>query len=228
MENKEFIYGLYFEFESERFYFYVGRSGRGENRVPGVRFKEHKYHATYDHTPVYVFIREELDDLGIEWKEQILCWCDRDQATTNDTEFYWVVKMIQDGHDLKNAKNGDAEKYVEAARAIKSGFTINSPKDVAGYKKFNKDLIKKEKASLVAATKKQAETGVLYDKFSRKELFSSLKKAENELVVTPEATYTNEGIEAFNKGKFQIALNYVGGSYRRFQEMYGESYYDCI
>lgn len=225
--NGEFIYGLYFGDGDEKCFFYVGRSGRGEHRVPGVRFKEHQYHATYDTTPVYTFIREELDDYEVEWKEEILCWCSEDEATTNDTEFFWVQKILKDGHELKNAKNGDAKKFAEAAEAAQSEYEIKSPKDVAGYKKFNKDRIRNEKRSLLQVANKQSEFGCLDAKIDRNNLLFAIKPTKNPSKISSEVTY-NDGVEAFNAGKYQMALNYVGGSYCRFQEMYGESYYDCV
>jgi len=224
--STEFIYGLFIEFGGKKAYFYVGRSGRGELRLPGVRYKEHQYHATYDTTPVYAFIREELNDWNIPWQEEILCWCSKDEATTNDTEFYWVQKLIGEGHELKNAKNGDAKKYAEAKIASDSGYVINSPKDVAGYKTFRKSQILAEKQSLLQAKKTTSENGCLDAKIDRNRLFSAIKSVKSEPQKTVDTI--TDGQAAFNAGKYQIALNYVGGSYRRFHETYGESYYDCV
>lgn len=224
-ENKEFIYGLFFEGEC----FYVGRSGRGLNRSPGVRFKEHQAHARHDTTPVYTFIREQLNAYDIPWREEILCWCS-DDVTVDDSEFFWVIKMMRDGHQLYNAKNGDAKMLVNASEAANSGFMIESPKDIARYKKFKLDLIqaKRRKNALRLQLKKEAsKEDFLEAKVSKKDLFATIKRAETPSQKMPDVP-VNNAQEAFDAGKYTAALNYLGGSYTKFAEQFGIAYLECI
>ena len=230
----EFMYALYFEYAGKRYYFYVGRSGRGINRSPGVRFGEHKAHARYDTTPVYVFIREELEDLNIPWFEEILCWVDADEATTNDTEFYWVVKMIQDGHSLQNAKNGDAKKFADAQDAASSGFEITCPADVKVYRTFTKDQLRQNKAEKLRMSileKEKAKNAFFEAKWSKSEMFASLNKAKstpNDPNVEPMKIYSDLAQEAFECGKYAIALTYLGKSHTKFAEQFGITYNECV
>lgn len=228
---KEFIYGLYFTYDNEKFYFYVGRSGRGLNRSPGVRFGEHQAHARYDTTQVYTFIREQLNAYNVDWHEDVLCWCSDDEATVNDTEFYWVVKMILDGHDLKNAKHGDAKKYIEAKEAIQSGYEIKSPKDVAGWRTFNenrKRQLAEEIRAMAAGIKKEAENGCLDSKINAKDLLLKMNKVESckEIKVIP--VYSELAQEAFDCGKYALAKTYLGGSTLKFAEQFGITYHECV
>ena len=232
MENNgEFIYALYFEVDSEKFYFYVGRSGRGENRVPGVRFKEHLAHSKYDTTPVYVFMREELADLNLPCYEEILCWVDADEATTNDTEFYWVVKLIRDGHELKNAKNGDAKKFAEAKGAALSVFEINSPADVTTYKSFiakQQKLDKSQKLRASILEKESAKNAVFEGHSNKNELLASLNKTSSVVEKKAMTIYSERAQEAFDCGKYNLALTYLGKSYTKFAEQFGITYNECV
>lgn len=229
--STEFVYGLYFTYNDEKFYFYVGRSGRGVHREPGVRFKEHQYHATYDTTQVYTFIREQLNAYNVDWYEDVLCWCSDDEATVNDTEMFWVIKMILDGHDLKNAKHGDAKKYVEAKAAISSGYTIESPKDVAGWRVFNanrKRQLAEEIRAMAAGIKKEAENGCLDNRINVKDLLSKLKIAESVPEKRVTVVYSERAQEAFDCGKYALALSYLGKSTIRFAEQFGITYHECV
>ena len=225
-ESMEFIYGLYYHDKC----FYVGRSGRGLNRSPGVRFKEHQAHARHDTTPVYTFIREQLNAYNIPWREEILCWCGMEEALVSDTEFFWVIKMIRDGHQLYNAKNGDAKRIANAEDAVKSGFLIEQPKDVARYKQFKLDLLKAKRHSNALRLQEKlnaSKDDFLEAKVDKKDLISSIKHVEPSLKIKPVATIDPAQIE-FDAGNYSKALKLLNGSTLRFVEKFGITYYECI
>jgi hypothetical protein len=101
----EQIYALYYEWEDERKYFYVGRTGRD----PAIRKNEHRLKSKSGTEDVYKFIRERLQPSGIDvWDMELL---ESDNTSSyEDCEDFWVVLMIRAGHDLKNMKHGDAQK----------------------------------------------------------------------------------------------------------------------
>ena len=101
----EQIYALYYEWEDERKYFYVGRTGRD----PKIRHNEHRLKSRSGTEDVYKFIRERLQPSGIDvWDMELLA--SDDVSSYEDCEDFWVVLMIRAGHDLKNMKHGDAQK----------------------------------------------------------------------------------------------------------------------
>ena len=126
--TNEHIYALTYWFDGKKIYFYVGRSARDD----GIRFKEHQYAAEWGHTSVYKYIRENV--ICEIFEEEILCRCS-DEIDVDDSEFYWVVKLIREGHKLMNEKNGDA-KRIAAEECAASTYAINTVADVRTYKKM--------------------------------------------------------------------------------------------
>lgn len=126
--STETIYALTHWLNGKKIYFYVGRTTRPD----GVRFKEHQYAADWGHTSVYKYIRENV--LCEIFEEEVLCRCS-DDLETDDSEFYWVVKLIREGHKLQNEKNGDA-KRAAAEECAASTYAINTVSDVRTYKKM--------------------------------------------------------------------------------------------
>lgn len=104
----EQIYALYYEFNDERKYFYVGRTGRD----PAIRKNEHRLKSRNGTEDVYKFIREQLQPNGIDtWDMELL---ESDSVSSyEDCEDFWVVLMIRAGHDLKNMKHGDTFKIAQ-------------------------------------------------------------------------------------------------------------------
>jgi hypothetical protein len=113
MEN---IYALYYEWEDERRYFYVGRTGRD----PKIRHNEHRQKSRTGSEDVYKYIREKLQPSGIDvWDMEVLY--SEPNGRPEDTEDFWVVLMIRAGHDLKNMKHGDLHRVALELLARKSG-----------------------------------------------------------------------------------------------------------
>lgn len=127
--NKEFVYALVHYLNGQKIYFYVGRS----ERDPGIRFKEHQYDANHKHTDVYTYIRQHV--LCQIFEEEILCYVDEDEP--DDCEFFWVVKLIREGHKLQNEKHGDA-KRVAAEKCANTSYAIHKINDVKKYKEYVK------------------------------------------------------------------------------------------
>lgn len=121
----EFIYALTHYKDGEKKYFYVGRS----EREPGVRFAEHRLNANTRSEDVYRYIRESVQCQIFE--EEVLCWCEDENS--DDYEDFYVVKLIREGHDLKNSKHGDA-KRIAATELAWSPEIINTVRDVRLYK----------------------------------------------------------------------------------------------
>lgn len=126
--TNEHIYALTHWIDGKKIYFYVGRSSRPD----GIRYKEHQYASDWGYTSVYRYIRENVL-CGI-FEEEILCRCS-DEIEVDDSEFFWVVKLIREGHKLMNEKNGDA-KRIAAEECAASKYSINSVSDVRTYKKM--------------------------------------------------------------------------------------------
>jgi hypothetical protein len=100
------IYALYYEWEDQRRYFYVGRSCD-----PVRRHTEHKSNANNKKhkEDVYEYIREQLQPNGIDiWDMEVLV--SEPNARAEDCEDFWVVLMIRAGHNLKNMKHGDVHR----------------------------------------------------------------------------------------------------------------------
>ena len=100
------IYALYYEWEDQRCYFYVGRSCD-----PVRRHTEHKSNANNKKhkEDVYEYIREQLQPNGIDiWDMEVLV--SEPNARAEDCEDFWVVLMIRAGHNLKNMKHGDLHR----------------------------------------------------------------------------------------------------------------------
>ena len=100
------IYALYYEWEDQRCYFYVGRScdpvRRHTEHKSNVKNKKHK-------EDVYEYIREQLQPNGIDiWDMEVLV--SEPNARAEDCEDFWVVLMIRAGHNLKNMKHGDLHR----------------------------------------------------------------------------------------------------------------------
>jgi hypothetical protein len=100
------IYALYYEWEDQRRYFYVGRSCD-----PARRHTEHKSNANNKKhkEDVYEYIRDQLQPNGIDiWDMEVLV--SEPNARAEDCEDFWVVLMIRAGHNLKNMKHGDVHR----------------------------------------------------------------------------------------------------------------------
>lgn len=107
------IYSLRFFAEGEWYPFYVGRT-EDANR----RFKEHKSagkNANDESTHVYQFINKELMPLGIEFEMHELEKYGSEGPT--DLEDEHIVRLLVEGHQLKNMKKGDANWLAERQRA---------------------------------------------------------------------------------------------------------------
>lgn len=105
--KQEHIYGLYWLWNDEKHYFYVGRS----KRDPKERFTEHiRNSIDLNHKEdVYQFIRAECMPCDVAiWYHDVICWCEDNR--TEDYEDFYVIQFIRDGHDLKNMKHGDQKK----------------------------------------------------------------------------------------------------------------------
>ena len=101
----EQIYALYYEWEDQRQYFYVGRTGRN----PQIRKNEHRLKSRTGREDVYQFIREQCQPNGIDtWDMELLET--EPNGTPEDCEDFWVVLMIRAGYDLKNMKHGDLHR----------------------------------------------------------------------------------------------------------------------
>lgn len=104
----EQIYALYYEYADTRHYFYVGRT----ERDPKIRLREHHYKIKKGKEDVYKFIRERCQPNGIDvWDMELLK--NENGDPTEDCEDFWVVRMIRDGHDLKNMKHGNLRKIAQ-------------------------------------------------------------------------------------------------------------------
>ena len=148
MTTNEHIYALTHWIDGKKKYFYVGRSARPD----GVRYKEHQYASSWGHTSVYKYIRDHVL-CGI-FEEEILCRCDDDNP--DDSEFYWVVKLIREGHNLQNEKNGDA-KRIAAEECAATDYAINTVSDVRRYRQ--------EVADRAAALKRKINGETISDRY---------------------------------------------------------------
>jgi hypothetical protein len=107
------IYSLRFFAEGEWYPFYVGRTEDAERR-----FKEHKYNAKNANdasTHVYQFIKKELMSLGIDFEMNELEQYGTEGPT--DLEDEHIVRLLVEGHQLKNMKKGDANWLAERQNA---------------------------------------------------------------------------------------------------------------
>lgn len=107
------IYSLRFFAEGEWYPFYVGRT-EDANR----RFKEHKSagkNANDESTHVYQFINKELMPLGIDFELNELEKYGSEGPT--DLEDEHIVRLLVEGHQLKNMKKGDANWLAERQNA---------------------------------------------------------------------------------------------------------------
>ena len=112
----EQIYALYYEWEDQRKYFYVGRTGRD----PEIRKREHRLKSRSGSEDVYKYIRECLQPNGVDvWDMEVLY--SEPNGRPEDCEDFWVVLMIRAGHDLKNMKHGDLHRVALELLAKKSG-----------------------------------------------------------------------------------------------------------
>ena len=121
--NPGIIYELRFFAEGAWYPFYVGRTEDAERR-----FKEHKSagkNATDESTHVYQFIKKELLPLGIEFELNELEKYGEEGPT--DLEDEHIVRLLLEGHQLKNMKKGDAnwlaERQTAASDMKKRGMT---------------------------------------------------------------------------------------------------------
>jgi hypothetical protein len=130
--NSGIIYALGFTEADEWFPFYVGRTERPEQR-----FKEHQYAAKSaddTSTHVYQFIKNELVPLGIEFEMRELEKYGDEGPT--DLEDEHIVKLLLDGHSLKNMKKGDANWLAERQHAAKD----MKQRGMTSYRKYKERL----------------------------------------------------------------------------------------
>ena len=113
----EHIYALVHWVEGQKKYFYVGRTAR----ELGIRFAEHRYAANSTHerfkTDVYEYIRSDV--ICQIFEEEVLCVCADDQP--QDYEDFYVIKLIREGHLLRNEKHGDQKRIAALADAAELG-----------------------------------------------------------------------------------------------------------
>lgn len=126
--SSQYVYALTCWKDCKKVYFYVGRTSRPQ----GVRLHEHR--TSTRTTSVYKYINEQVP-AGI-FEEEVLSQIS-DDMDAEDSEFFWVVKMIREGHDIQNERNGDA-KRVAAIECAKSSIQINNLNDVRNYKRLSK------------------------------------------------------------------------------------------
>jgi hypothetical protein len=131
----EFIYSLYHYKDGidKKVYFYVGRSEREQ----GIRFKEHQYAAGSVRecfkTEVYEYIRNEV--LCQIFEEEVLCVCEDENP--QDHEDFWVIKLIREGHNLRNEKHGDQKRIAALQDAYDlevGGVTVETVQQLREYR----------------------------------------------------------------------------------------------
>lgn len=130
--NPGIIYALGFTEAEEWFPFYVGRTKRSEKR-----FKEHQCAAKSaddNSTHVYQFIKNELIPLGIKFEMRELEKYGDEGPT--DLEDEHIVKLLLDGHALKNMKKGDANWLAERQNAAKD----MKQRGMTSYRKYKQRL----------------------------------------------------------------------------------------
>ena len=114
---KESIYSLFYLFEGQKNYFYVGRS-----KQPTTRMQQHRWSAKRGDTEaVYQFIRN-LWAVSIDFDHEILAEVDE---TDLRYEAFYVYQKIIEGFELTNMKMGDAVKNAatETIASRKEKFT---------------------------------------------------------------------------------------------------------
>lgn len=117
------IYGLYVDGpEGVRRYFYVGRS-----KDVGRRAKQHGYATQVRHEDVYEHLRA-LEADGTPWHLAVLETVTEDDWWP-DAERWHVIRLIRDGHDLRNMRHGSRAHLEELAGQVKARH-IRSAADV--------------------------------------------------------------------------------------------------
>ena len=110
------IYGLYTldtAVPGGRNYFYVGISGDVVRRL-----REHRSLTDKGHEDKYAYMRQ-LKAAGIEVHTQALRDVPEGEYVP-DSERWFVIKFIRDGHQLKNMRYGNAAKQRELAEQVQS------------------------------------------------------------------------------------------------------------
>jgi len=222
--------------------FYVGESHDANCRING-----HISATKKSQTDVYIHTRS-LDAAGIAWVLKVIDNYGIEGPT--DKEHDHIIRNINLGFKLKNMKKGNQhwmeQMERDAADMKKLGMTSYS-----GYKKYVKILEDAERQKRLderharwakeAAEKKRKQLLKRAAEFRAQDLAKQAAK-EREAMLIARVKQTNsyqlaagykissdpKAQEAFNKGRYDIALNQLGGSRRRFEDEFGISYYEAM
>ena len=107
------IYAFYTAEAENRKYFYVGRSVDVTRRM-----REHQYSKRKGHEDKYEWIRE-LEAAGTPWFSEVIESVPTDKYFP-DAEKWQVIRLTREGHDLKNMRQGSAERRNELAEQVKA------------------------------------------------------------------------------------------------------------
>lgn len=124
MPRTRHIYALYTTGPQtlDRAYFYVGRSFD-----PEARARQHRRAVATGTEDKYVYMRQ-LAAVGRAWSWEELGVVQPDDHE-HDSERWWVIRLIREGHMLRNMRHGSRKEQLELAAQV-SDPSIRSAEDV--------------------------------------------------------------------------------------------------
>jgi len=150
---KDQIYALYYDYNDQRHYFYVGRTND-----PARRLAEHRRNAkNKTHTEdVYQYIRDYRQPNGIDLWDMEVLWT-QPNSRAEDCEDFWVVLLIRAEHQLQNMKRGDLHRIaLEMLSKHQGEFT-----DVDEFVEFKQRVEREDKERLAYERSDRLRSSVL-------------------------------------------------------------------
>ncbi|MCE4543259.1 MULTISPECIES: hypothetical protein [unclassified Caballeronia] len=134
------VYGLFTVAEAgKREYFYVGKT----RRAVEIRVREHVYSTLRAQQDVYAFLRK-LDAADTMWDWITLRECNEGEHAP-DAERIEVIRLLREGHDLRNMRYGDAHHRDELVRQ-RDTLWIRDVQDIAIDRSIKEALKRKRKS----------------------------------------------------------------------------------